>query len=178
MASKALACSASSFVMPTKASLSSASLVPGPRSVLFRSTPKTSSSASKRSLVVRAQQYGAEPYGTRAQPQQYGGQQLGTSNPSVVHTPWHTTEDEKEIKMRIDMPGMLPEDLNVKVEGNTLVIKDLGRQIFSPYNTTIELPPDCVKEQVQAVLKNGVLHVSVPKRFPPTIVHIPVRTSY
>jgi len=95
-----------------------------------------------------------------------------------VHTPWHTTEDEKEIKMRIDMPGMSPEDLDVKVEGNTLVIKDLGRQIFSPYNTTIQLPPDCNREQVQAVLKNGVLHVSVPKRFPPTVVHIPVRTSY
>lgn len=195
MASKVLTCSASSMVA-NKASLSPASLGSVPRSVFFPSPLKTSSSTnSTPSLVVSAQQFGTPnpgagnvQYGGQnfGSPNpgvvnvQHGGQPFGTSNPGPVHTPWYTTEDDSVIRMRIDMPGLAPEELDVKVEGDMLVIKDLGRQIFSPYDTKIQLPPDCVKEKVQATLKNGVLSVSVPKRFPPppTVVHIPVRTSF
>nr|CAI96514.1 26.8kDa heat-shock protein [Triticum turgidum subsp. dicoccum] len=98
--------------------------------------------------------------------------------------PWDIMEDDKEVKMRFDMPGLSREEVKVMVEGDALVIrgehkKEAGEgqgeaaeggdgwwkeRSVSSYDMRLALPDECDKSQVRAELKNGVLLVSVPKR--------------
>ncbi|KAL2556376.1 25.3 kDa heat shock protein [Forsythia ovata] len=92
-----------------------------------------------------------------------------------IRAPWDIKEDEHEIKMRFDMPGVSKENLKVSVEDDVLVIKgehEEGRKDddsnwssrnYSTYKTRLQLPDDCVKDQVKAELKNGVLYIYIPK---------------
>ncbi|KAK3042080.1 hypothetical protein RJ639_001782 [Escallonia herrerae] len=94
-----------------------------------------------------------------------------------VRARWDFREEEHEIKMRFDMPGLSKEDVKVCVEDDVLVIKvdqqkkdeggdDWGRYrsyASSYYDTRLQLPDNCDKNNVKAELKNGVLLISVPK---------------
>ena len=97
--------------------------------------------------------------------------------------PWDIMEDDKEVKMRFDMPGLSREEVKVMVEDDTLVIrgehkKEAGEgqddgaeggggwwkeRSVSSYDMRLALPDECDKSQVRAELKNGVLLVTVPK---------------
>ncbi|XP_047060871.1 small heat shock protein, chloroplastic-like [Lolium rigidum] len=98
--------------------------------------------------------------------------------------PWDIMEDEKEVKMRFDMPGLSREEVKVMVEDDTLVIRGEHKKetsegqgegadgqgdgwwkerSVSSYDMRLALPDECDKSQVRAELKNGVLLVTVPK---------------
>lgn len=85
--------------------------------------------------------------------------------------PWDMSEDENEMRMRFDMPGLSKEDVKVCVEDDVLVIKGerkaddawSSRSSYSTYATRLRLPENCDKEKVKAEMKNGVLCISVPK---------------
>jgi HSP20 family protein len=112
------------------------------------------------------------PMGTRRSPATTGD----------VRLPWDIVEDEKEVKMRIDMPGLARDEVKVMVEDDTLVIrgehkKEEGaeggsggdgdgwwkQRSVSSYDMRLALPDECDKSKVRAELKNGVLLVTVPK---------------
>ncbi|XP_076925563.1 small heat shock protein, chloroplastic-like [Bidens hawaiensis] len=100
-----------------------------------------------------------------------------------IRSPWDIQDDENEIKMRFDVPGLSKEDLKVFVEDNMLVIKgehkskqeheggggdnnaagSWATQNYSSYHTRINLPDNCEKDKIKADLKNGVLWISIPK---------------
>lgn len=91
-----------------------------------------------------------------------------------IRAPWDINEDENEIKMRFDMPGLSKEEVKVSVEDDILVIKgevkkEQGKddswssRSYSSYDTRLQLPDDCEKDKVKAEMKNGVLYISVPK---------------
>ncbi|TVU47756.1 hypothetical protein EJB05_07365, partial [Eragrostis curvula] len=98
-----------------------------------------------------------------------------------VRLPWDIVEDEKEVKMRFDMPGLERDEVKVMVEDDTLVIrgehkKEAGEgspegsgdgwwkeRSVSAYDMRLALPEECDKSKVRAELKNGVLLVTVPK---------------
>ncbi|XP_051142472.1 small heat shock protein, chloroplastic [Andrographis paniculata] len=93
---------------------------------------------------------------------------------SKMRSPWDVSEDENEIKLRFDMPGLAKEDVKVSVEDEELVIKgekkaeqgkDDGWQSssHSVYSTRLRLPNGCEKDKVKAEMKNGVLNISIPK---------------
>ena len=95
-----------------------------------------------------------------------------------VRQPWDIVEDEKEVKLRFDMPGLARDEVKVMVEDDTLVIrgehkKEEGAEgdgdgwwkerSASSYDMRLALPDECDKSKVRAELKNGVLLVTVPK---------------
>lgn len=92
-----------------------------------------------------------------------------------LRTPWDMDEDECEIKMRFDMPGLSKEDVKVSVEDDILVIrgernKDEGkddvwsRRSYSSYDTRLQLPENCEIGNINAEFKDGVLYISIPKK--------------
>ncbi|KAH6813583.1 heat shock protein 21 [Perilla frutescens var. frutescens] len=90
-----------------------------------------------------------------------------------MRAPWDISEEENEIKMRLDMPGLSKEDVKVCVEDDVLVITGQKKmedgqeawstRSYSSYGTRLRLPDNCQREKVKAQMKNGVLYISLPK---------------
>ncbi|KAL6509222.1 Small heat shock protein (HSP20) [Orobanche gracilis] len=99
----------------------------------------------------------------------------GTLN-GDLRIPWDVHEDDNEIQMRFDMPGLSKEDVKVSVEDNILIIKGevrngqggrgsrwSGERSSVSYDTMLQLPDFCYSDKVKAEMKDGVLYVYVPK---------------
>ncbi|KAJ4950895.1 hypothetical protein NE237_027727 [Protea cynaroides] len=109
----------------------------------------------------------------------FPGSSYSTNGDVQVRAPWDIKDEEEEVKIRIDMPGLSKDDVKVFVEDDILVIKGehkteegsggdqgddswAGRSLSS-YYTRLSLPDNCDKEKIKAELKNGVLFISIPK---------------
>ncbi|WOL19656.1 hypothetical protein Cni_G28458 [Canna indica] len=101
------------------------------------------------------------------------------SSTGEMRPPWEVMEDDNEIRMRFDVPGLSKEEVRVSVEDDVLVIKGEHKErkeeegaaedakwrewSSSFYDSRFLLPDNCDKEKVKAELKNGVLLVVIPK---------------
>ncbi|GJP57222.1 hypothetical protein CLOM_g16251 [Closterium sp. NIES-68] len=116
------------------------------------------------------------------------------ARPAVaVRMPWDVRETDDAFHMRIDMPGLSKEEVSVKLEGGSLVIRGEHKaeekggeegeglwdaRIAKSYQTTLALPDNVLTGEITAEMKNGVLTVTMPKETPPepatSAVDIPV----
>jgi len=82
---------------------------------------------------------------------------------------------EGNLVIRVDLPGIKPEDVELSVEGNRLSIKGERKDeresnaegaryrevSYGRFHRTVVLPPRTQTEAVSATFKNGVLEVTV-----------------
>jgi HSP20 family protein len=98
-------------------------------------------------------------------------------------------ETDTQIEIKMDVPGLKPEEVNVEVQGNTLVItgehkeeKDEKGKTWhrverrsGSLHRSITLPCEVNEGQIVAECKNGVLSVTIPKAEQAKTRKIPVK---
>ena len=88
------------------------------------------------------------------------------------------TEEDDRFILEVDLPGVRREDVDLRVEGRTLVItgtrKIVRRTVGARYShcervsgsfrRTIPLPREIDEERIAAALEEGILRVELPKK--------------
>lgn len=86
-------------------------------------------------------------------------------------------DEENRIRVEAEVPGMTPEDLELTVTGDSLILKGEKKEekeqeergmryrerSFGSFQRAIPLPTEIERDKVEARFKNGVLHVILPK---------------
>ncbi|MFC4159129.1 Hsp20/alpha crystallin family protein [Chitinimonas lacunae] len=86
-------------------------------------------------------------------------------------------EDDKRVVVRLELPGMDKQDIQIDIEGDKLVISgekrfqresDNGRWrmlqcAYGSFRRVVPLPAPVLAEQANASYRNGVLRVDLPK---------------
>jgi HSP20 family protein len=104
----------------------------------------------------------------------WGGESEGINIPAV-----DMSETDTSIEVRMDVPGMHPEDIDIEVMGNMLRVsgetqeekqeEDKGRKFhrverhFGSFSRTISLPCAVKQDEVDAELHDGLLTIALPK---------------
>jgi len=98
-------------------------------------------------------------------------------------------ESDKEITVTAELPGMEEEDIELQIRDNALVIRgekehheeEKGRNIYRAERSygsvqrSVPLPAEVDADKANAVYKNGVLTVTLPKLKPTQRKKIPVK---
>lgn len=86
-------------------------------------------------------------------------------------------ENDKEVVIRIDLPGMKPEDVKIELEDDVITISgEMGDTIekeddryhyrersYGAFQRSLRLPNTVDKDKVEASFENGVLNITLPK---------------
>jgi len=86
-------------------------------------------------------------------------------------------EAEKEFRIHADLPGVEASDLDVSIEGKSLVIKAERKHIYTvetdkvhsmersygKVQRSIRLPNNVDMEKIESKFRNGVLSITIPK---------------
>ncbi|MCU0844317.1 MAG: Hsp20/alpha crystallin family protein [Spirochaetes bacterium] len=108
---------------------------------------------------------------------------------SLSESGWMPTvdveEDDKEVRIRAEIPGIEEKDLSVTLENDMLTIagekkeekKDekkeenrryvISERRFGSFHRTIRLPEGVDREKIDASFKNGVLKIAIPRKETP-----------
>ncbi len=99
-----------------------------------------------------------------------------------ANRPWapavDIVETENELLLRADLPAVKLEDLDIRVEDGTLLVRGERRfekaenekgyhrieRSYGAFSRSFSLPDSVSTDQVKAVLKDGVLSVTLPKK--------------
>ncbi len=87
------------------------------------------------------------------------------------------SEDDKNITVEAEVPGMKPEDLDISMHNNNLIIQGEKRfedeenrdnyhrieRSYGSFYRTIPLPTEVDENNVKASYKNGILNITLPK---------------
>jgi HSP20 family protein len=110
----------------------------------------------------------------------------GNFAPSLLSETWTTgkvmpsldvVDDDKALRVTVELPGMTDKDVAVTVDGGTLTVrgekkeekekkdKDVFRRerAYGSFRRTIELPGDVDAAKIEAKFKDGVLTIDLPK---------------
>jgi HSP20 family protein len=87
------------------------------------------------------------------------------------------SEDNKEVKISAELPGMEPEDINITLDAHMLTISGEKRsekeekdqryyrveRSYGSFQRSIPLPEGIQEEKIDATFKRGVLVIKLPK---------------
>jgi HSP20 family protein len=87
-------------------------------------------------------------------------------------------EDESKVTLKMEVPGIKQEDLDIRIDGNTLSVsgerkveKDEKRENFrrverqyGTFSRSFELPSFTDGNNISATFQDGILQIEVPKR--------------
>jgi len=89
---------------------------------------------------------------------------------------WGMTSEEtdKELMIRIELPGFEPPEIKVEVIGDRLVVeaehkepeekaKEAKERAYAHVKRTMTLPPTLDLEKVEVTYRNGVLEIHIPR---------------
>jgi HSP20 family protein len=101
--------------------------------------------------------------------------------------------DDNQLTIRVDLPGIEPENVDVKVAGGFLTIKGVREEkqdtrnaqfyrremLYGSFERTIQLPEGVKAEALKATYKNGVLELTatIPKEAAAKQVKVEVERS-
>lgn len=89
-----------------------------------------------------------------------------SETPRTVRPAFSTREEESGVRLEVALPGVLKEDLKLKVHEGLLTLEAL-RKDASPairYSLSVKLAERLDGERIQATLEDGVLKASVQLR--------------
>ena len=97
-------------------------------------------------------------------------------------------ENDKEILLIADLPGVSKDSLTIQADGDTLTLEarrtevPIGTPLTREFQTqdfsrTFGISPSIDRDRIEAKLEGGVLHLHLPKRAPVTPRKIPVRVG-
>ena len=95
----------------------------------------------------------------------------------VWHPPADIYEDEGEVTIKVELPDMELEDIDIRIEENTLTIRGERRhdeqirkenfhrieRYFGLFQRSFSLPPDLDNERISARCDCGVLTITIAK---------------
>ncbi len=98
-------------------------------------------------------------------------------------------EKDDTVLVRAEVPGLKPEDIDIAVYGDTLTIsgekkeskEDEGdgfyhvESTYGSFRREVTLPTDVDESKIEAVCKDGVLSITLPKAAKSRAVKVPVK---
>jgi HSP20 family protein len=110
----------------------------------------------------------------------------GNTAPSLLSETWtkgkivpslDVVDDDKALRISVELPGMSDKDVAVTVDGRTLTIRGEKKEekekkeknvfrrerAYGSFHRTIELPTDVDTAKIEAKFKDGVLTIDLPK---------------
>jgi len=124
-------------------------------------------------MATNSSQVAERAAGTEAAPQQDRPRQREIA----LRPPVDVYEDGEGLTLQADMPGVSKDRLDVRVEGDTLVVEgkvqlDMPENAAalyadirsSIYRRSFQLSSELETDNIQANLKDGVLQLRIPKR--------------
>ena len=110
-------------------------------------------------------------------PVRFHGMHPGYRGISQLHD---LTSDEKNYVMKVELPGVSPEDVDIKLDDGVLTISGekkeettddktkshVKERRFGSFMRSMTLPEDADAEHISASSKDGVLTISIPRKAP------------
>ncbi|MCF6157707.1 MAG: Hsp20/alpha crystallin family protein [wastewater metagenome] len=115
-----------------------------------------------------------------------GAIEAGTWAPPV-----DLSESDDKIFVKAELPGIDPHDINISVQGNTLMLngekkeekEEKGKNYYcierryGKFSRTIDLPSSVNPDRVNAEYRNGVLEITMEKKEAARPKQIPIKTE-
>lgn len=94
-------------------------------------------------------------------------------------------ETEKGYIISVDVPGIEKKDIKLETSANRIIIygerkeeaetKDNSKRRYAQFKQSYQLPDDAELDKIDAVLKNGVLKLTVPKNGKKAVKQIEIK---
>ena len=108
---------------------------------------------------------------------------------SSLHPALDIVEEEDKFILRIELPGIGKDDIDISIRGSVLTLKAekkveeskgnyyICERTFGTMHRTIELPQDVEADKASAIFENGVLELRLPKAEETRTKHVKVRVK-